>query len=181
MYNLNMILEGLDFNQTDLANFLGVSRSLLSASIKREYGAPKSHLEVLITLDTHILQCNQKNVVMNELIEIKNAALEERTKALLAQLQASERLLERLIKKRDDMSATYQRELAALNRLLYILDVDRWLEAKYRDWIEVRIAHLQDRLTKFSPTQQELLGLKIEATRCEVDAIRRRMEAKDGR
>jgi hypothetical protein len=50
---------------------------------------------------------------------------------LLAQLQASERLLERLIKKRDDMSATYQRELAALNRLIYILDVDRWLEAKY--------------------------------------------------
>jgi hypothetical protein len=50
----------------------------LSASIRREYGAPKNHLTVLITLDTHILQCNQKNVVMNELIEIKNAALEER-------------------------------------------------------------------------------------------------------
>jgi plasmid maintenance system antidote protein VapI len=166
IYPLQSIMDKLQINKSDLAKFIGISKTYMS-----EVANGQRHLndEQIIQLNTlyHLAFKTEDNPAF-----VKNLLIQENL-ALKDELEQTNQLLkeevEQLQARLQDMEAQHLKALVALEKLDSLTRLNKEMSAEHLQWVENLRAYWRKMTPRIDHSQQHRLQVRIQCCLAEME------------
>lgn len=166
IYPLQSIMDKLQINKSDLARFIGISKTYMTEVAKGQRLLNDEQILQLNTLYHLAFKTEDNPAFVKNLLVLENLALTEQLEQTNQLLKAE---VEQLQAKLQDMEAQHLKALYALEKLDTLTQLNKELSAEHQLWVENLRAYWGKMTPRIDHAQQHRLQVRIQCCLAEIE------------